>query len=54
MAQHKSCEPMTPEQRIAYGRKCAEFAQKMREEGDLRSAEMNERMAEIYAKPWVE
>lgn len=47
---NKSCDPMTPAQRLEYAKRCAEMAIRMRAEGDIASAELNEQMAEIYAK----
>lgn len=48
MVQHISVEPMTKEQRLEYAERCRLFALQLREEGDILSAELNERMAIGY------
>jgi len=49
--QHSNVTPLTPIGRLVYAEKCRQFAAKMRAEGDLASAELNERMAEGYSNP---
>lgn len=43
--------PMTPIARLVYAQRCLQMAARMRAENDIASAELNEWLAEGYAKP---
>jgi hypothetical protein len=47
----QNVKPMTPIARLVYAVKCQQMAARMRAEGDIASAELNEWMAEGYAHP---
>jgi hypothetical protein len=49
MSHHKPLPPLTPAQRLDYARKLRLFAEKMRLERDLKSAELNDWMADNYS-----